>query len=193
MARLGEIEEALAAAAEGGAPAVGLLQCASLYPAAPEQANLLAMETMRRAFCVPVGFSDHTEGIAVPIAAAALGASFLEKHVTLDRSLPGPDHPFALEPDELRAMVTGIRAAEAARGDGVKDGPSPEEREEMYTKGRRSLIAARALSKGTILERDMIAVKRPGFGIAPKHLEIVLGRELRRDVDDDEILTWDML
>jgi sialic acid synthase SpsE len=193
MATLGEIEDALRAAANGGASAVGLMQCTSVYPAPPERANLRAMETMRRAFGVPAGLSDHTTGTAVPIAAAALGAAFIEKHFTIDRTMTGPDHPFALEPRELAAMVTGIREAEAALGDGYKDGPSPEEADEMYTLGRRSLIATRDLSRGTPLRSDMITVKRPGYGIAPKHLDLVIGRALKVDVEADEVLTWEML
>jgi sialic acid synthase SpsE len=193
MAVFGEIEDALKAATEGGAPAVGLMQCTSVYPAPPDRMNLRAMDTMERAFKVPVGLSDHSLGIAIPIAAAALGAAFIEKHFTLDRTLPGPDHPFAVEPDELKAMVTGIREAQAALGDGRKDGPSPEEAEEMYPLGRRSLIATRELAAGTVLEPDMITTKRPGFGIAPKHLALVLGRPLKIDVEEDEILTWDMV
>lgn len=193
MTVLGEIEDALAAAAGAGATAVGLMQCTSVYPAPAERINLRAMETMRVAFGVPVGLSDHSTGISVPIAAAALGAAFVEKHVTLDRTMTGPDHPFALEPDELRAMVSGIREAEAALGDGRKAGPSPEESEEMYALARRSLIAARALPAGTVIEREMITIKRPGFGIPPKHLDLVVGRTLRVDVEEDEILTWDMV
>jgi N,N'-diacetyllegionaminate synthase len=193
MASLGEIEDALKAAEVGGAPAVGLMQCTSVYPAPPERANLRAMETLATAFGVPVGLSDHTTGINVPIAAAALGAAFVEKHFTLDRSMTGPDHPFALEPGELREMVAGIRAAQAALGDGRKDGPSPGEREEMYRLGRRSLIAARDLPAGTVLDADMITTKRPGFGIAPKYLELVVGRVLKVDVEEDEILPWEML
>ncbi len=193
MAVLGEIEDALAAAAAGGAPAVGLMQCTSTYPAPADRMNLRAMATMERAFHVPVGLSDHSLGIAVPIAASALGAAFVEKHYTLDRTLPGPDHSFALEPDELTAMVSGIREAQAALGDGRKDGPNPEEREEMYGLARRSLIAARDLPAGTVLEAGMVTTKRPGFGIAPKHLDLVLGRALKIDVEEDEILLWDML
>jgi sialic acid synthase SpsE len=193
MAVYGEIEDALQAAAAAGAPAVGLMQCTSVYPAPADRINLRAMATMERAFGVPVGLSDHSLGIAVPIAAAALGAAFIEKHFTLDRTMTGPDHPFAVEPDELKAMVTGIREAQAALGDGRKTGPSPEEREEMYPLGRRSLIATRDLPAGTRLERDMITTKRPGFGIAPKHIEIVLGRPLKVDVEEDDILLWEML
>jgi sialic acid synthase SpsE len=193
MAVLGEIEDALQAAAEGGAPAVGVMQCTSVYPAPAETINLRAMATMERALGVPAGLSDHSLGIAVPIAAAALGAAFVEKHYTLSRDMAGPDHPFALEPDELGAMVAGIREAQAALGSGRKEGPTPEEREEMFGLGRRSLIATRALPAGTVLEPDMITRKRPGFGIPPKHLDLVLGRPLKVDVEEDEILTWDMV
>lgn len=193
MARLGEIEEALGAAREAGAPAVGLMQCTSVYPAPPERANLAAMDTMRAAFRVPVGLSDHTTGIAVPIAAAALGAAFVEKHLTLDRTMRGPDHPFAVEPHELVEMVAGIREAQSAIGDGRKDGPSPEESGEMYRLGRRSLILTRALAAGTRLEPDMLTVKRPGFGVAPKNLELVIGRTLRQDVEEDDVLMWEMI
>ena len=193
MATLAEVSEALEAATGAGAPAVGLMQCTSVYPAPAERANLRAMDTMSGTFGVPVGLSDHTLGIAVPIAAAALGAAFVEKHFTLDRGMPGPDHPFALEPDELTAMVGGIREAGVALGDGRKDGPGPEESEEMYRLARRSLVATRDLPAGTTLEPEMITVKRPGYGIAPKHLETVIGRVLRVDVEADEILTWEMV
>ena len=191
MATLGEIEEALAAAAEGGAVAVGLMQCTSVYPAPANRANLAAMGTMRAAFGVPVGLSDHTEGIAVPTAASALGAAFIEKHVTLDRGMTGPDHPFAIEPDELIAMVAAVRDAHDALGDGRKAGPGPEESVEMYRLARRSLIVTRDLPAGTVLAPDMLTVKRPGFGIAPKHLPIVLGRPLKVDLEEDDILTWE--
>ncbi len=193
MAVLGEVEDALEAARRGGAEAVGLMQTTSVYPAPAKRANLQAMATMRTAFGVPVGLSDHTEGTAVPIAAAALGAAFVEKHFTLDRSMEGPDHPFALEPEELRDMVDGIRTAQVALGDGRKEGPSEEERREMYTLARRSLILTRDLPAGTVLEREMLTVKRPGFGVPPKHLDLVLGRALRVDVEADDILTWEML
>ena len=193
MATMGEIEDALAAARRGGAEDVGLMQCTSVYPAPAARANLRAMATMRDAFGVPVGLSDHTEGIAVPIAAAALGAAFVEKHFTLDRTMKGPDHPFALEPDELRAMVAGIREGHAALGHGRKDGPSPEEDEEMYRLGRRSLIVVGDHAAGTVLDRSMLTTKRPGYGIRPKHLDVVIGRELKRDVEHDEVLTWELI
>jgi N,N'-diacetyllegionaminate synthase len=191
MATMGEVEEALEAIAAAGGTAAGLMQCASLYPSPPELINLRAMGTMEQAFRVPVGLSDHTHGVAVSVGAAALGAAFVEKHYTLDRAMEGPDHPFAIEPDELRALVEGVRAVEAAMGDGRKAGPSPEEREEMYVLGRRSLIVTRDLPAGTVLERDMLTTKRPGWGIAPKHLDLVVGRPLKADVREDDVLTWD--
>ncbi len=169
-----------------------LLQCASLYPAPPARINLRAMETIRRAFGVPVGLSDHTRGIHVAGAAVAMGACCVEKHFTLSRSLPGPDHPFATEPDELKAMVRQIREIEEALGDGRKVGPAPEEAE-MHQKARRSLIAARAIPKGTRIERDMIAIKRPGFGIRPKLIDLVVGRVAKVDIEEDTVLTWDLL
>jgi sialic acid synthase SpsE len=193
MATLGEIEEAIAAAVDAGARALGLMQCVSVYPAQAAQMNLRAMETMRRAFGVPVGLSDHTEGTAVPVAAAALGAAFIEKHFTLDRNMTGPDHAFALEPRELTAMVRGIREASSALGSGLKRGPDAQEAEEMYSLARRSLIVTGDLPKGTVLERHMLTVKRPGFGIAPKFLDLVVGRELKVDVEYDDVLTWEMV
>lgn len=193
MATLAEVEDAVFAAADAGAPSVGLMQCAAVYPAPVERSNLRAMATLHAAFGVPSGLSDHTTGISVAIAAAALGAAFVEKHFTLDRTMDGPDHSFAIEPDELGAMVGGIRDAQAALGDGRKDGPSSEELDENFSLARRSLIAVGDLAAGTVLTREMIAVKRPGYGIAPKHLDLVVGRSLRVDVADDEVITWEMV
>lgn len=193
MATLAEIDEAVEAARGAGASEIGLMQCTSVYPAPAERINLRSMETMRRAFGVPTGLSDHTEGIAVSIAAAALGAAFIEKHFTLDRTMKGPDHPFAIEPEELTALVAGVRAARAALGDGLKSGPTPEERDEMYRLARRSLIVVGDHPAGTVLTEEMITIKRPGFGIAPKEFERIVGRALTRDVTDDDILTWEMV
>jgi N-acetylneuraminate synthase/N,N'-diacetyllegionaminate synthase len=169
-----------------------LLQCASLYPAPPARMNLRAMTTMRHAFAVPTGLSDHSLGIHVAAAAIALGASVIEKHFTLDRSLPGPDHPFAVEPRELKDMVRHIREVETALGDGLKLGPAPEE-QEMHQKARRSLVAARAIGKGTVIDRSMIAIKRPGFGIRPKLIDLLVGRVAKVDIDEDTVLTWDLV
>lgn len=193
MASYGEIEDALDAAALDGSDRVALLRCASLYPSPPEIMNLRAMQTMRDAFGVPVGLSDHTTGISVPMGAAALGMQLLEKHFTLSRDMEGPDHPFAIEPDELRALVKGIREVEASLGHGRLDGPSELEREEMYTLARRSLIAATDIPAGTAITREMLAVKRPGYGIPPKQLEHVIGRQAQVDIAFDDIITWEMV
>ena len=193
MATYGEIEDALGAARRGGAADVALLRCASLYPAPPHVMNLRAMDTMRRAFGVPVGLSDHTEGIHVPIAAAALGMELVEKHFTLDRRMPGPDHPFAIEPDELHRLVAGIRDVEAALGHGRLEGPSDEEAGEMYRLARRSIIAATDIPRGTVIAREHLTVKRPGFGIAPKHMDVVVGRTAAVDIEADDIVTWEMV
>ncbi len=193
MATMGEIEEAITVASQAGSGPIALLQCTSLYPAPPRLMNLRAMETMSRSFGVPVGLSDHTEGTAVAIAAAALGAAVIEKHYTLDRSMEGPDHSFAVEPDELKALVQGIREAEAALGDGRKTGPSEEESGEQFTLGRRSVVVVGDHPAGTPLTREMLTVKRPGFGIKPREIERLVGRPLRVDVEHDEVLTWEMV
>jgi N-acetylneuraminate synthase len=191
MASLGDIETALETLQTHGATQVVLLHCAINYPPRFEDVNLRAMTTMRQAFQRPVGFSDHTTGITVDIAAVALGATVIEKHYTLDRKLPGPDHAFAIEPDELRAMVKGIRECEAALGSAIKGRTAAEE--EMYRLGRRSLVAATAIRKGTRITADMIAVKRPGFGIPTTMMDVVLGRTAQRDIEEDEILAWEMV
>jgi sialic acid synthase SpsE len=193
MATLGEIEEALDAARRGGAHELCLLQCASVYPAPPHIMNLRAIPAMKAAFGVPVGLSDHTLGTHIAPAAVALGANLVEKHFTLDRTQSGPDHPFAVEPEELTAMIDAIRAVEAALGDGVKHGPSDEEAAEMYTKARRSVVATRAIPRGTRLTRDMLTVKRPGHGIKPRYIDALVGRTASVDIDADDIITWDML
>jgi sialic acid synthase SpsE len=193
MASLAEIEDAVAACHDVGNDQVILLQCASVYPAPPEIMNLRAMETMRAAFHCPVGLSDHTRGINVAVGAVARGAAMLEKHYTLDRTLPGPDHPFAIEPDELQAMVAGIREVEAALGSGQKAGPSAAESGEMYRLGRRSLIAANPIAAGTVITREMLTVKRPGYGIPPKYLDIIVGRAAKVDLEEDDVVTWDSI
>ena len=187
-----DIQDAFATSREVGNEQVVLLQCASLYPAPPERINLRAMETMRRAFGTLVGLSDHTVGIHISVAAPAVGACVIEKHYTLSRSLKGPDHPFAIEPAELRELVWQVREVEAALGDGRKLGPAPDELE-MHQKARRSLVAACAIPKGTRVERDMVTIKRPGFGIKPKHLDLVVGRVAKQDIEEDTVLTWEMV
>lgn len=193
MASLGEIEQALDTLTGAGATDVCLLQCASLYPAPPPIMNLRAISTMKAAFARPVGLSDHTLGIHVAPAAVALGASIVEKHFTLDRTSPGPDHPFAVEPSELTSMISYIRDIEAALGDGQKHGPSAEESVEMYSKARRSLVAACDIAEGTRITAEMLTVKRPGFGVPPRLLDAVVGRVASTDIEQDEVLVWEML
>jgi sialic acid synthase SpsE len=193
MATYGEIDDAIQAAVAGSAEAIALLRCASLYPASPEIMNLRAMRTMRIAYRVPVGLSDHTTGIAVPTGAAALGMDILEKHFTLDRTMQGPDHRFALEPDELRAMISAVHEVEAALGTGRIDGPSEEERREMYALARRSVVAVSDIPAGTVITREQLTVKRPGWGIPPKQIEMLVGRTARRQIEADDVITWDMI
>lgn len=191
MCNLAEVQDAVETVYGAGNRQLVLLHCISLYPTRPDQANLRMMDSLRTAFGVPVGFSDHTPGIAVAIAAAARGANAIEKHFTLSRRLRGPDHPFAVEPEELRAMVQGIREAEASLG--VADKRMLAEEAEMARLGRRSIIARVAIPLGATLREDMLIVKRPGYGIAPKFLDLVIGRVARRDIDADDVLTWDMI
>jgi sialic acid synthase SpsE len=193
MATLAEIDEAMQVARDAGATQIALLQCASLYPAPADIMNLRTIPAMHAAFGVPVGLSDHTAGVHVAAASVALGAALIEKHFTLDRTMTGPDHPFAIEPAELAALVANVRDVEAALGDGLKQGPSAAEAREMFAKARRSIVAARPIPVGTVITADMLTVKRPGTGIAPKLLDAVVGRVARVDIDDDDIVTWEMV
>ena len=162
---------------------VSLLHCTTEYPAPIDEVNLLAMDTLASAFGLEVGYSDHTEGIHVPVAAVALGATVIEKHFTLDRSLPGPDHKASLEPAELRAMVAAIRDVERALGDGVKR-PSASEWKNREV-ARKSLVAARAIRAGEKLE---VECKRPGTGLSPFEFWSVQGRPAARDYGPDEAI-----
>ena len=142
-------------------------------------------------FGVNVGYSDHTMGDHIPLAAVALGACLLEKHFTLDRGLPGPDHAFAIEPHELREMMRKLRETESAQGDGVKNGPRTEEKE-MAEKGRRSLHARVAIKSGEVITADKLVTKRPGLGIPPHLKSVVVGRVARGDIAADQWITWAM-
>ena len=192
MANLGEIEDAITTIKSVGNEDIILLHCNSLYPTPVEIVNLKAIETMKVAFKIPIGFSDHTIGIHIPIAAVAMGACVIEKHFTLDRTLPGPDHSFAIEPDELKEMVKCIRDVEKARGSGIKE-KSDLESEEIYVKARRSIHAKIDIPKGAKITRDMLVIKRPGYGIKPKFIDVVIGREAKRDIKEDEWITWVMI
>jgi len=160
-------------------------------PIAPWNAAVLrAIETMRQAFRVPVGWSDHTPGWLAPVVATALGASVIEKHFTTDRARPGPDHRFALEPDELATMVRMIRDTEAALGDGVKRRAPAED--DLFVTARRSLFAARPIEAGAVLTEDDIAILRPGTGLEVRDRAKIVGRTARRRIERHEPLAWDM-
>lgn len=179
--------EAARIGAEGQAAlrrTVTLLHCTTQYPTPPEAVNLRAMETMARAFGLPVGYSDHTLGVAVPIAAAARGATVVEKHFTLDRRMEGPDHAASLEPAELKSMVDGIRAVEAALGSPLK-APAEVELPNRVV-ARRSLVAARPIRAGEVFAADMFDAKRPGDGLSPVELWSLVGRVADRGYDLDE-------
>ncbi|RJQ23939.1 MAG: N-acetylneuraminate synthase [Nitrospiraceae bacterium] len=190
MADYADIKAAIQACLHEGNENVILLQCTSLYPAPAYLSNLAAMETMRKAFDCPVGYSDHTTGDHISLAAVALGACMIEKHFTLDRKLSGPDHGFAIEPPELSEMIRKIREIESAIGDGIKNGPLKEEKE-MFEKGRRSLHTKRAISAGESITRDDICIKRPGYGISPHSLESLIGMTVCRDIPEDHWITWE--
>ncbi len=188
MCYLGEIETALDALRHGGCEAIILLHCVSCYPADPAEANLRAMDTLRRAFQLPTGYSDHTPGTAVALAACARGACLIEKHLTLDRSLPGPDHRASIEPDTFAAMVRDIRLVESALGDGIKR-PIPGE-QNLRATARRALVTSRNLDAGHVIEADDLDCLRPGTGIQPALMPQVIGRPVRHELPAGHTLDW---
>lgn len=189
MSRLGEVDDALEVLAANGVGIddITLLHCNTEYPTPYSDVNLRAMQTLGQAFGCRVGYSDHTKGIEVPVAAVALGATVIEKHFTLDRNMEGPDHKASLEPDELAAMVRSIRHIEQALGDGRKR-VSDSERKNI-TIARKSLVAARPIRKGEIFSAENITVKRPGDGISPMLYDMVTGLPAPRDFGYDESIT----
>lgn len=191
MATLDEVGSALDVLRSAGTSDVILLHCVSLYPAAPGDANLRAMQTMRDAFGVPVGFSDHMMGRDVAVAAVALGACMLEKHLTLSREMEGPDHRASIEPDELAELVAAVRAVESALGDGVKQ-PVPAELETRAVV-RRRIIASRPLSAGTLIEAGDVKLLRAAVGLEAGMLDELLGRRALRDIGTDEPITAEVV
>jgi N,N'-diacetyllegionaminate synthase len=191
MSFLGEVEEAVKAIRKAGNENLALLHCVSNYPAAPEDVNLRVMQTMSLAFQVPIGYSDHTLGVAIALAAVARGACIIEKHFTLDRNLPGPDHRASIEPEELKALVEDIRKVEKALGHGRKE-PAASELATAAV-ARRSLVAAREIPAGTILAEEHLALKRPGTGIHPGMRPYLLGRTSRKAIPEGTLLTLEML
>ncbi len=191
MTSLGEVEAAVHAIGAAGSPPVVLLHCVSNYPAHPSDCNLRAMQTMRAAFGLPVGYSDHTLGLEVALAAVALGACVIEKHFTMDRSLPGPDHQASLTPDELTALIRGIRNVEVALGHGRKE---PAASEAATAKvARKSVVAARDLAAGTVLTEEHLALRRPGTGLPPTLRPFLLGRRVRSAMKAGTALSFDLL
>ena len=188
MSDLGEIEDALGVLVASGTPRerITLLHCTSEYPAPFAEVNLAALGTLREAFRLRVGYSDHTPGIEIAVAAVALGAEVLEKHFTLDRTIAGPDHRASLEPAELAAMVAAIRHVEAARGDGLKRA-SPSEAANIRAV-RKSIVAARAIPKGRVLTERDIAAKRPAGGLSPMLWDLVIGRRAAKDYSEDDLI-----
>lgn len=188
MSTLGEIEAALAVLENAGTSRdrITVLHCSTEYPTPMAEVNLRAMQTIRDAFGVAVGYSDHTVGIEVATAAVALGASVIEKHFTLDRTLPGPDHKASLEPPELRAMVSAIRNIEVALGSGIKRPGASESRNLIVA--RKSIVAARAIAVGERFTDENLAVKRPGTGISPMRIYEIIGRVANRDYQPDEAI-----
>lgn len=188
MSRLGEVDDAVGVLLDGDLTLdmITLLHCNTEYPTPYTDVNLRAMLTLRDAIGCRVGYSDHTLGIEVPVAAVAMGAEVIEKHFTLDKTLPGPDHVASLEPAELKAMVSAIRHTEAALGSGRKD-VSPSERKNIAI-ARKSIIAARPISKGERFSHDNLTVKRPGNGISPMLWDTVVGLEAPRDFEPDELI-----
>ena len=191
MATIAEIEEAMTAMRDAGAEDITLLHCVTDYPADPSDANLRAIETLANRFGVPAGYSDHTPGITVAVAAAALGAVVVEKHITLDRTLPGPDQQASLEPEEFAALVAGIRTVERALGTGEKI-PSARERSNIPA-ARRSLVSARGIAKDAVITAEDLTVMRPGTGMPPAALDAVVGRKTNRAIAPGTVLTEDML
>lgn len=191
MSTLAEVQEAVTAIKGAGNERLTLLHCVTEYPAPFEQVNLLAMKTLESYFHLPIGYSDHTDGIEVAIAAVALGAAVIEKHLTLDRSMPGPDHRASLEPAMFKEMIGSIRRVEVSMGDGNKT-PAPCELKNILI-ARKSIVASRDIKKGEVLGRECLAIKRPGDGIAPKHLDEVVGMIAKEDILCDEAVVWEKI
>lgn len=189
MANLGEVEAAIEAAEAAGTPRhmITVLHCTTEYPTPMEDVNLRAMVAMKHAFGVNTGYSDHTPGIEIPIAAVALGATVIEKHFTLDRNLPGPDHKASLEPQELKAMIDGIRNVERALGNGVKRPSTSELKNKPIA--RKSIVAIRPIRAGDLFSAENIGAKRPGTGMSPMRWDEVIGRAATKDFAVDELIT----
>lgn len=190
MATLEEIKEAIHAACEAGATQIALLKCTSAYPAPPEEMNLRTIPHLMESFNIPVGLSDHTLGIAVPIAAVALGACIVEKHFTLSRSIPGPDSPFSLEPHEFKMMVEAIRTVEKSLGK-VHYGVSEQEAKSRVF--RRSLFVVKDVKAGEVFTGENVRSIRPGFGLHPRHFHEIIGLKALKSIARGTPLSWELI
>ncbi|WP_424355975.1 N-acetylneuraminate synthase [Methanobacterium sp. MBAC-LM] len=190
MSTIGEVEEALNLIEKYNDDII-LMHCLTNYPAKKEDANLNVIKTLEYTFKRPVGFSDHTSGIEMSVAAVALGSCVIEKHFTLDKNLPGPDHKASLEPQELYEMVKAVRNVETGLGNGIKKPTNDEIKIKKLV--RKSIVAKEDILKGSILTEEMLNIKRPGTGIEPKYLDELVGRELIDDVKKDDLLKWNQL
>ena len=190
MANLSEIELALETIEQAGTERnkITLLHCTTEYPAPFNEINLNAMRTMESTFKVRVGYSDHSRGITIPIAAVALGASIIEKHITLDRNMEGPDHKASIEPNEFSSMVRSIREIEVALGDGIKR-PTPREKENMKVV-RKSIVAAKPIKKGEEFDEENLTTKRPAIGISPIHYDAFVGKRSNEDYEINQLIKW---
>jgi sialic acid synthase SpsE len=190
MAKLEDIEDALSCIKKYHQKII-ILHCNTLYPTPVKAVNLRAIQTLQKLYPYPIGFSDHTLGTHISLAAVAMGAKVIERHFTLDKSQEGPDHSFALEPNNLSNLIKFIREIEEAMGDGIKRPHKLEK--ENFKKARRSIIALKKIPKNRIISRDMLIIKRPGYGIKPKFIDIVVGRKVRKDIEKDQWITWEMI
>jgi sialic acid synthase SpsE len=190
MATYEEISEAVEAARGAGAKDIALLKCTSAYPAEPEDMNLRTIPDLAESFGVVAGLSDHTLGISVPVASVALGASIIEKHFTLSRDNVGPDSAFSLEPEELKAMVGAVRAAEKALGS-VSYGTT--EHEEASRVFRRSLFAVKDIKAGEAITEENVRSIRPGYGLKPKRLKEILGKKAKSDIKKGTPISWELM
>jgi pseudaminic acid synthase len=190
MATLEEIEEAVQAAQKAGTSQIALLKCTSVYPAPPEEMNLHTIPDLAKKFGLPVGLSDHTMGISVPVAAVALGACIVEKHFTLSRSIPSPDSAFSLEPQEFKAMVEAIRTAEKALGEVNYETTKQEAKSRVF---RRSLFVVKDVKAGEVFTEENISSIRPGYGLHPRYLKEVLGRRAAQDIQPGTPLSWELI
>ena len=186
MSTMKDIKDALTVLRDNGANDITVLHCTTEYPTPYEDVNLNAMNTIKNEFNVPIGYSDHTKGIEIPIAAVAMGATVIEKHFTLDKNMDGPDHKASLEPDELKAMVSAIRNIEIALGTGEKK-PAASEKKNMLV-ARKSIIAKHNIKKGEVLSEESLTVKRPGNGISPMRWFEVIGKTATKGYEEDELI-----